>query len=87
MMAYYIAMIHVNIAKFKDNISQMLLLVEKGQEIAICKRNVPIANLVPIERKNISNRTQLGCGKKSVKIKADPTLPMIPEDHWDMLTE
>ncbi len=85
MIAYYMAMEKINVAEFKNNISKILVSVEKGQRVTICKRNVPIANIVPIAHKDKVNRTQLGCGKGSVRIKDDLTEPMIAEGHWEML--
>ena len=80
------AMIETNIAELKNNLSKFLSIVEKGQAIQICKRNIPIARLVPWESaKTKKNLTQLGCGQGSVKIKSDLTAPMIPEESWEML--
>lgn len=73
-----------NIADFKNHLSRFLKMVEKGEEIEIHKRNVPIAKVTPI-RKHKGNKTVLGCGKGSVKILGDITEPLIPEENWDML--
>ena len=40
----------VNIAKLKNNFSKFLALVEKGEEVRICKRNIAIAKLTPIQK-------------------------------------
>ena len=53
--------------------------------VEICKRNIPIALLVPHGSGKTGNRTQLGCGRGTVQIKGDLTEPLIPEDSWDML--
>jgi len=37
-----------NIAEFKNNLSKFLSLVEDSEVIEICKRNIPIAHLVPL---------------------------------------
>jgi len=80
------AMIETNVAELKNNLSKFLNIVEKGQAIQICKRNIPIARLVPWESPKIrKNHTQLGCGQGSVRIKSDLTAPMIPEESWEML--
>jgi len=84
-LAYYIGMKMVNIAEFKDNISKILSLVEKGEEIEVCKRNIPIAHLIPVRKKNKKNQTKLGCGKGTVEILGDLTETLIPEEHWEML--
>ena len=83
-MAYYVDMKIANIAELKNNLSKFLALVEEGEVIEICKRNIPIAHLVPLGHKK-KNRTRLGCGRGSVKIHTDLTAPMIPEESWDML--
>lgn len=74
-----------NIAELKNNLSKFLSLVEKGEDVQICKRNIPIARIVPVRNKKKKNNTRLGCGQGTVKIKADLTEPMIPLEKWDML--
>lgn len=74
-----------NIAELKNNLSKFLSYVEKGEEVQICKRNVPIAHLLPINIREKKNNTRLGCGRGTVQIKADLTEPMIPLEKWDML--
>ncbi len=58
--------------------------VEHGEVVAICKRNIPIALLVPHSSKTTGNRTKLGCGLGTVQMKGDLTEPLIPEDSWVM---
>lgn len=74
----------VNVAQLKDHLSQFLRLVEGGEALEICKRNVPFARLVPLPRTR-RNKTQLGCDLKSVAVKADLTEPAMPDADWDML--
>ena len=76
-----------NIVELKNNFSKILMYVEKGERIQVCKRNIPIAYIVPFEEKKHENRTQLGIGKGTAKIIDDPTEPMIPQENWDMLKE
>ncbi len=77
----------VNIVEFKKNLSKILSLVENGEEIEICKRNIPIAHLIPLQKRHIKNQTKLGCGRGTVHIMGDLTEPMIPEEYWEMLKE
>jgi len=84
-LVYYIGMKMVNIAELKNNISKILSLVEKGEEIEVCKRNIPVAHLIPVRKKNVKNQTKLGCGKGTVEILGDLTESLIPEEHWEML--
>ncbi len=79
-----IAMKVANIAELKNNLSQILSFVEKGEKVQVCKRNIPIAYIVPLDEKKKENMTQLNCGKGSVVIKSDLTEPMIPETNWEM---
>jgi antitoxin (DNA-binding transcriptional repressor) of toxin-antitoxin stability system len=73
-----------NIGELKNNLSKFIGYVEKGEVVAVCKRNIPIAMLVPHRSKTTSNQTKLGCGMGTVQIKGDLTEPLIPEDTWDM---
>ena len=84
-LAYILAMKTANIGDLKDNLSKFINFVEQGEVIEICKRNIPIALLVPHGIKKTPNRTQLGCGVGTVQVKGDLTEPLIPEDNWDML--
>ena len=86
-MAYCMDMKIANIAELKNNLSRFLALVESGEVIEICKRNIPIARLVPLGPRNKKNHTRLGCGQGSVKIHADLTEPVIPEENWEMLKQ
>ena len=84
-LAYILAMKTANIGDLKDNLSKFINFVEQGEVIEICKRNIPIALLVPHGSKKTPNRTQLGCGVGTVQVKGDLTEPLIPEDNWEML--
>ena len=84
-LAYILAMKTANIGDLKNNLSKFIMFVEQGEVIEICKRNIPVALLVPHGSKKTSNRTQLGCGVGTVEVNGDLTDPLIPEDNWDML--
>lgn len=73
-----------NIGELKNNLSKFIGLVQKGEVIAIHKRNMPIALITPYDTKQPHNHTKLGCGLGTVQIKGDLTEPLIPEDTWDM---
>lgn len=75
-----------NIAEIKNHFSSYLKLVMNGESVEVCKRNVAVARMVPVETKR-RNMTQLGCGKDSVKINGDITLPAMEESSWEMLSE
>jgi prevent-host-death family protein len=84
-MAYSEAMKVANIAEFKDNLSKLIALVERGEVVEIRKRNIPIARLVPLAREQRKNQTKLGCGRGTVEIRGDLTEPLIPEESWETL--
>jgi len=84
-LAYILAMKTANIGDLKDNLSKFINFVEQGEVIEICKRNIPVALLVPHGSRKNPNHTQLGCGVGTVQVKGDLTEPLIPEDSWDML--
>lgn len=81
------AMKRANIGEIKDQLSHYVSLVEEtGEEIEVCRRNRPIARIVPIPQEK-RNRTSLGCGEGTVVFHdTDLTEPFIPESSWEMLT-
>jgi prevent-host-death family protein len=81
--AYYIAMKVASVADLKNRLSEFLSFVERGEEIEIRKRNVPIARVVPLLRQR-ANKTQLGCGARTVRVLGDLTEPIIPKGDWSM---
>ncbi|MBN1675078.1 MAG: type II toxin-antitoxin system prevent-host-death family antitoxin [Kiritimatiellae bacterium] len=76
-----------NVAEIKAHFSEFLALVQAGEEVQICKRNRPVARMIAEPGLACENRTQLGCGRKSVKVMCDLTEPAIPSRDWDMLGE
>jgi prevent-host-death family protein len=80
------AMKTANVAELKNRLSEFLAYVEAGEEVEICKRNIPIARVVPVPAKHV-NQTKIGCGKGTVKILGDLTEPQIPLTDWDMLRD
>jgi len=77
-------MTKVNVAEIKNRFSHYLDLVAQGEPVQVCKRNVAIAQIVPIPAKK-QNKTKLGCGKGTVTIKADLTEPAMDSTDWNML--
>jgi prevent-host-death family protein len=73
-----------NIADLKNRLSAYLSLVEKGEEIEIRKRNVPIARVVPLRRK-VLTPSRLGAGAGTARIRGKLTEPLIPPEAWEML--
>ena len=75
----------VNIAEFKDRFSELLAMVEKGGEVIVCRRNVPMARVEPIRQSKKPSRSVVGCMKGTVQIHGDLAEPCIPEESWEML--
>ena len=76
----------VNVAMVKEHLSAYVARVEQGERIMVCRRNTPVADLIPIKARTVKNRTCLGSAKDSVKIKCDLTEPVMSESAWEMLT-
>jgi prevent-host-death family protein len=83
-MAHIMAMKTANIAEFKNSLSQFMADVERGEEIEIRRRNLPIARVVPVPASG-RNETKLGVGRGTVQIRGDLTEPLIAETDWEML--
>ncbi len=77
-------MITANVAEFKNHLSKYLRVVKSGEPVQICNRNQLIAVLSPLEKTG-KNRTALGRGKGTARIKSDLTAPVFDEADWDML--
>jgi prevent-host-death family protein len=76
----------VNIAEFKDRVSELLALVEEGGEVIVCRRNVPLARIEPIRKATKKpKRSVIGCMKGTVRIHGNLTEPCIAEEDWEML--
>jgi prevent-host-death family protein len=71
----------VNVAELKNSLSEVLEAAMAGEEITICRRNVPVARLSAVATPR--NRTRLGFAPGVVADDVDG--PAIPEDDWDML--
>lgn len=72
-----------NIADLKSHISEYLKSVQDGQVFEVCKRNVPIARIVPVAQRR-PNQTVLGCGAGTVTAHSDITEPAM---EWEMLND
>lgn len=75
----------VNIGELKNHLSEFLERVESGEEIIVCKRNVPFATIIGIPQRK--NRSQPGWAGSSLRILKPIEGPAIPENDWDMLEE
>jgi antitoxin (DNA-binding transcriptional repressor) of toxin-antitoxin stability system len=73
-----------NVAELKSHFSRYLNLVENGESVQICKRNVAVAQIVPLAAKK-KNKTRLDCGQGTVVVHGDLTEPAIDSTDWNML--
>jgi len=73
-----------NIAELKNRLSEYLSLVEKGEDVEIRKRNIPIARIVPL-RCRLASPGPLGSGAGTVRIRGSLTEPLIPPGAWGLL--
>ncbi len=76
----------VNLGKVKEHLSRYVAKAERGTKIIICRRNRPVAEIIPIDQPPGENRTSLGCRLGSVQIRTDITEPAIPAEDWDALS-
>ncbi|EKD42697.1 MAG: Prevent-host-death family protein [uncultured bacterium] len=69
--------ININLYEAKTNLSRFINRVQHGEEITICKKNIPVAKIVPLfENKDESF---IGCAKAFVA--------SVPKSFFDDLTE
>jgi prevent-host-death family protein len=61
-----------NITELKAHFSEFLALVQKGEEVEIRRRNVPVARIVPFVARR-RNQTKLGCLAGTVQVNCDLT--------------
>ena len=69
----------VNMHEAKTNLSALLALVEKGEEVVICRANKPVARLEPYNRS--SAKRQLGEAKGKLEIL--PGFDELPDEFME----
>lgn len=75
----------VNIGELKNRLSEFLERVENGDDIIVCKRNVPFATITGLPQRK--NRSQPGWAASSLRILQPIDGPAIPQDDWKMLAD
>ena len=63
-------MIKLNLNEIKTQFSKYIDLVEGGQTVVVCKRNIPVAEIRPIE-KSKKKTPQLGWAEGAFDVPAD----------------
>lgn len=71
-------MIRLNIHEAKTHLSRYLSLLERGETIVLCKRNVPIAEIRPLPARGDSPRP-VGLAKGRVTVPPDFFEPLPPD--------
>ena len=74
-----------NIAQIKEHLSAYVTMAEQGRTVLVCRRNKPVAELIPAGDTVLRNRTQLGSDPGSVVVKCDLTESAIAETDWSII--
>ena len=69
----------LNIHEIKDQFSKYIDMVESGETIVVCKRNIPVAEIRPIERKKL-RKPILGSAARAGKILTTFHKPLSPAE-------
>ena len=77
-LGYFLVMIRLNIHEAKTHLSRYLPLLEQGETIILCKRNVPIAEIKPIEKRRTEPR-KLGLAEGEFEV-TDEFFEPLPEE-------
>jgi len=75
----------INVADLKNRLSEHLEAVEAGQELIICRRNVPIARLTAMPMRR--NTTQLGFDAGKIRLLGDIVGPATAASDWNALRD
>jgi len=79
----------MNVSDAKTHFSSVVDLVEKGEIVVICKRNLPVAKMVSLQgakTSDLKHRTVIGWAKGTgAKILGDLTEPALSTGDWDMM--
>lgn len=84
-MTYYKVMKTVNIGEFKAHINRYISEAERGNEVLIARRNIPIARLVSDGHASRRNKTRLGRFKETGRIHGDIVSPAMDSSEWENL--
>ena len=75
-------MIRVNVAEAKTHLSRYLERIAAGETVVICRRNVPVAELRPVQQERTEPRP-LGLAKGRIEIP-DSFFDPLPDDLLDL---
>lgn len=77
-LAQFKTMIRLNIHEAKTHLSKYLPRLEQGEKIMLCRRNVPIAEIVPITR-SVNGPRPIGLAKGAFSVSPDFFAPLPDE--------
>lgn len=85
---YYSAMINLNINEAKAHLSSYLARAAKGEKIVICKRNKPVAEILPIKAATTRRKRPIGLAAKDYPSFTidNKFFDPLPEDILDAFT-
>jgi len=72
-------MLNINIHEAKARLSEYLAAVEAGETVQICRRNVPVARIVPLPKAGAQSRA-IGLGPGGPDYE-------IPDEFWEPLAD
>ncbi len=72
-------MIMVNIHEAKTHLSKYLEKVAAGEKILVCKRNVPVAQIIPVE-KTLTQKRPIGLAEGEFTVPQDFNDPLPDEE-------
>ncbi len=89
-MIYYMTMKYedtekANVGVVKEHFSAYVTKAERGGSTLVCRRNRPIAEIVPVKSGPSANRTRLGSARGTVTVSCDLTGPAMNASDWSML--
>jgi prevent-host-death family protein len=73
---YFVSVIKLNIHEIKTQLSKYIDLVEAGETVLVCKRNIPVAEIRSIEKKKQKRKPVLGWAEGQGKISLSFDEPM-----------
>ena len=78
-------MARVNMLEAKTTLSKLVEKAERGEDVVICRNGIPVAKLVPIEKKRILRKDLRGIAKGLFTMSPDFERPMTEKELEEFL--
>jgi prevent-host-death family protein len=78
-------MVQVNMLEAKTTLSKLVEKAERGEDVVICRNGIPVAKLVPIEKKRILRKDLRGIAKGLFTMSPDFERPMTEKELEEFL--